>query len=191
VDQTIEDIEYHFHPVWLDNPREFEDRRNREAEDFNALLENHLPSSVEDWTCDFSGWSFVLDCGTVEVQQTLDGTLSVKASSNVIPRKYLDGMRVELRRILDGYDVLCLSATGFAVVLLQFVETAVGWQDAWSRSQKGVAKRKVEDTVNHVCLQLSTSTKRQVSAPYAFDAGSVRSYESILANPHGGKCIQM
>jgi hypothetical protein len=191
VDQTIEYIEDLFHPVWLDIPREFEDRCSREAEDFNTLLDTHLPSPVADWTCDFNGWIFVLDCGTLEVRQALDGTLSVKASSDVIRRKYLDAMRVELRQILDDYDVLCWSPTGFAVVLLQLIEGAVAWKDAWNRSQVDVAKGKVDNEGLHVCLQNTTGTKRQVSTSHAFDASTVRSYESILANPHGGKGIQL
>ncbi|KAF8855832.1 hypothetical protein BDZ45DRAFT_727889 [Acephala macrosclerotiorum] len=62
------DEEYEDFPPWLNQARSFVDLRAREAQEFNHILDCHLPSSVTRWGCEEeSGWTFEFDDLTLEV----------------------------------------------------------------------------------------------------------------------------
>ena len=116
-----------WHPVWLDTPRVFVDRREEEAETFNDLLAQHL-MCVETWTCDNLGWTFRLSEAVITIVNDQAEPPRATVTSDTIPRRFLDGMRIELRSMLQDSYRTDWSPIGFAITLLQMVEEAVSWQ---------------------------------------------------------------
>ena len=95
-----------------------------EAENFNNLLEQHLSAFVQSWTCDESGWIFNIPDASIQVVNDPGQPLSVIIASENIPRKQLDKMRMELRRILKQSLESEWGPIAFAVTLLQLTEEA-------------------------------------------------------------------
>ncbi|KAK3721693.1 hypothetical protein LTR37_002858 [Vermiconidia calcicola] len=171
-------------PTWFDSPRGFIDMRSVEAISFNDLVTHHLNVSVTRWTCDATGWAFEYEDATVIVGTDQLGSLNITATSEVMPRKYLDGMRLELRQILRNQDDLDWSTIAFAVTLLQLTEAAEAWRLTWKNSQK--RKQQTASKPNNAIRSLVdvTSTRRRV--PYqGYDGREVRDFMSIIDNPFG------
>jgi len=57
--------------------------------------------------------------------------MHVTVNSDTVSRRYLDGMRGDLRSLLDDAFVPDLDVMGFAMVLLRLVELAVEWIEQW------------------------------------------------------------
>lgn len=123
-------------PSWVGSARTFVDLTFREAEEFNALLDRHVPSGVERWDCDQSGWTFEFDDALLEVLNSEMHPIQVRVSSWSLPRSFLDPLRRTLRRDLsrsmeDAYDIMDL-----AMILLRLTEevdiTLHDWKHAMS-----------------------------------------------------------
>lgn len=164
------------HPIWLDRPRGFVDRRTEEAEAFNDVLTQHLVSSIRDWTCDMDGWTFELTDVTVKVCNDELEPLKANALSNTMPRKYLDELRLELRDLLQEPSDLQWSSIGFAVLLLQLVEEAVVWQRAWKTR---MAQRLRKDR------WVTDVPGAEIDQWQPWNAREVRGWTSVLDNPYG------
>ena len=128
----LDDSDTLWHPTWLVQPRGFVDKRPEEAESFNALLMQHL-IGVRSWTGGDIGWTFYLTNTIVTVMNDDANPLQVTATSDTISRRFLDGMRQELRTIIQKPQDSEWKSTLFAVTLLQLVEEAVSWQLMWQR----------------------------------------------------------
>ena len=169
LDDDVEDAGRLFHPTWIDVPRDFVDRQSEEAEKFNGLLAQHLPTSIQTLTCDLEGWTF--ECAdkaanvTLQVTNNELGSLSVDATSNEMARKYLDGMRTKLRCIIQAPSDLEWSSTGFAITLLQLAEEVVVWQRIW---EEELARR-----------------ERKKDEPRTWNATKIKGWNSLLDNPNG------
>lgn len=157
--------------------RDFVHERREEAEKFNSLLSHHLPSAVESWACDSEGWKFEYQHAVVAVYNHETGVISVHASSQTMPRKHLDGMRVQLRQLLQDMCEIDLTSTGFAVVLLQVCEEAAAWTQIW---EKVLLQREIKTFSNH-----PGQVKRSLSQQHGWDAREIQSWESIMDNPFG------
>lgn len=178
-----------FHPTWLDSRRDFHDRRTIEAETFNEVLTRHVHPFVQTWTCDEQGWQFESEDFTVIVGNDVAGNLSVHAVSDVVPRKYLDPMRVKLREILFARDELSWSPGDFVGTLLQVVEEAVAWSELWHQSQQAnpVSERHAKSRYMSTVLKDFKTYSDNGSGRRGFDARASRSYESVLNSSYGGK----
>lgn len=67
----------------------------------------------------------------ISVQNDRTGPLRVAASSDTMPRKVLDPLRAAIRSVAILSDGMFWCARGFAVCLLQLLEEAISWQQAW------------------------------------------------------------
>ncbi len=110
-DNYLADTEDHLHPIWLSLSRDFEDRRAGEAQTCNQLLTQHLHCSVGAWNCDDGGWTFQLPYMTIRVHHDESGPLAAAAESDVMPRRYLDGLRW-------SSEHCCASQTSLSIVRL-------------------------------------------------------------------------
>ena len=129
----IEDAATDYIPVWLDGLRGFQDLRAIEAKCFNNVLQQHLPLEVIDWICDHKGWTFSLQDAQINVHNERVGHLKVIASSDTMPRKVLDSLRVGVRSVPILSDGITWSSTSFAICLLQVIEEAISWQQEWHK----------------------------------------------------------
>jgi hypothetical protein len=139
-----------------------------QAAAFDDFLSRHLPISVISWSCDDDGWRFEYEHVSVIVISNKVESLHVLASSEIMHRKYLDGMRQQLRSILDQINDVDLTPTGWAVKLLALCEEADVCQRMWYEESKA---KSVEGT---------STTKHD-----GWDAREVESWDSILDNPAG------
>ena len=135
---------------------------------FNDFLSRHLPTSVVRWSCDDDGWRFEYERVSVMVVSNEVESLHVLTSSDTMHRKYLDGMRQQLRSILDHITDVDLTSTGWAIKLLQLCEEADAWQRMWYEEVQAKSDQ-------------STSTTKHDG----WDAREVESWESVLDNPAG------
>ncbi|KAK3680693.1 hypothetical protein LTR37_021106 [Vermiconidia calcicola] len=159
-DDQIEEAD--LYPTWLNIPRGFVDMRAVEATSFNDLVTNHL--------------------NVVGTDQL--GSLNITATSEVMPRKYLDGMRLELRHILQNQDDFEWSPTAFAVTLLQLTEAAEAWRLTWKTSQK--PNQQTASKRNNAIPSLADVTSTGHKVPdQGYDGREVRDFMSVLDNPFG------
>lgn len=117
---------------------QFLDLRSKEAEIFNELLDCHIPEDVIRWDCyeDF-GWVFELEDMVVDVNNTAADAVTVRVTSNSMPRVYIDPLRQELRHILSSALASQSGILEFAITLLQVLETAVIFIQEWKAKVEG------------------------------------------------------
>ncbi|KAK5175158.1 uncharacterized protein LTR77_000295 [Saxophila tyrrhenica] len=177
------DTREEFHPPWLSRPRDFVDRRAEEAEAFNELLTQHLNTSAQTWDCDETGWTFELRHVILHIRHQEAGHLVAKAESEVMPRKYLDGLRCELRNMPWEADENSCTTLDLACALLRMTEEAVAWEELWNQKLAAYDGRRAAATKN--AREFEQKLHRDGSDRRGFDARSIRGYDSVLANPYG------
>lgn len=181
--ETCEDDEVDARPnaIICHRLNQFQDLRENEAESFGELITRHLPSGVNDWTCNVDGWSFDLTEVGLEVFNNANAPINVKATSSTMTRKFLDPLRVELREMISKPSQIYLDVTGFAVLLLQLVEECVASLASWKaytgrlvKTQKvlGIADRteKRQTFLDHI----------DADEPELFKASEVSSWHSAV-----------
>ena len=137
----------------------FHDHANEAAELLNNMLSSHVPFGIS-WTLSKIHWTFELTDLTVEIQN--ENGLTVVAMSNLLPRKILDTLRVNLREILHAtISELSWNTTAFAVMLLRLAEEA------------------------NLCLQEFEQSRFGVPIRQGWDATTVMRWEHVLGNSHG------
>jgi len=110
----------------------FIDRRSREAELFNSLIESHIPKQVIRWNCyEHIGWVFELEDVVFDVENTAADTIVVRVASGSMPRVYIDPLRQELRQMVSMASVGRGGILDFDVTLLQAVETVIIHVHEW------------------------------------------------------------
>jgi hypothetical protein len=116
----------------------FVDRRSQEAEFFNLLLDSHISNKVIRWNCYRDiGWVFELEDMVLDVENVGTETFTVRATSGSMPRVYINPLRQELRQLLSTALKSQEGILGFAVTLLQLVETAVIHVHEWKYREEG------------------------------------------------------
>lgn len=165
-EESVYDIEYAAaaagQPAWL-HSRGFQDRNVIEAEHFDLLLATHHPQDVQEWTCTHGGWTFRFDDVTLHVEND-EHTLHTVATSETMPRKVLDPLRVAAREMILGPDDFLWSAMDFMVKLLQLVEDVASRQREW------------HDQTGHTAATSITK---------AWDAKEGLAWDRLLHDPHG------
>jgi hypothetical protein len=132
---TLEDD----YPTWHYQLRGFIDLREREAVEFNQILEVHLSKQVIRWECDEeTGWSFELEELVLEIEDIGFEPLKIQVRNLALPRILVDPLRRRLRHILAWPLESRLDMKGFAMILLRLVEEAAGITQDWKML---VAKR--------------------------------------------------
>lgn len=154
----------------------FSDKRQEAAEKFNDLLSQHLPPSVLSWACDEEGWSFEYNNANVVVVNDELNDLNTYASSDTMPRTFLDGMRKQLRWMSQDIGELDLTPTGFAVKLIEICEEADNWIRMWQDELQARSSKQY-------CSKLNRESG--LKPVDGWDARRVESWESILDNPAG------
>jgi hypothetical protein len=152
----------------MSTPR-FVDGTTASSDLLNDLLQTYMPLAV-DWTMGPGSCTFQLACLTVRVEN--GAGMPLTASSDTMPRKYLDPLRQALRDILHAaLSEPTWSTMGFGVMLLQMGEEALSHVEAFQTSQ---AK-----------LGLQHQQRPQEGLPsIGWDATS-SDWRSILSNPLG------
>lgn len=132
------DEEYGDFPLWLNQARMFVDLRAREAQDFNHILDCHLPSSITRWGCEEEmGWTFEFDDLTLEVVHSVLDPVHVQASSWTMSRSYIDPLRRSLRHLLSSPLESRSDTRGFAMILLRLTEEAKAFLQEWKSAKSG------------------------------------------------------
>ncbi|KAE8443283.1 hypothetical protein EG329_001999 [Mollisiaceae sp. DMI_Dod_QoI] len=127
-----------YQPVWRNQARIFVDRRAKEAEDFNALLECHLPDEVVRWDCiEEIGWEFEFEDLVLEVRHSQIGLVETQVTSWTMPRKYIDPLRRSLRELHSGLMDSISDMTEFAMILLRLNEEANMFLHEWKHAILG------------------------------------------------------
>lgn len=114
----------------------FIDKTQAATDDLNDLISSNISFAVQSWASSQRRWIFRFDKLSVELIHDVGQPLHVCASSDEMPRRYLDGLRAELKEILN--QELCessWSAIGFGVMLLQMTEEAEFWLEMWETAQ--------------------------------------------------------
>jgi hypothetical protein len=153
----------------MSTPR-FVDGTIASADLLNDLLQTYMPLAV-DWTIGPVSCTFQLTCLTVRVEN--GAGMPLTASSDTMPRRYLDPLRQALRDILHAaLSEPTWSTMGFGVMLLQMGEEALLHVEAFQKTSQA---------------QLDTQHQQrpQEQPPsIGWDATS-SDWRSILSNPLG------
>lgn len=174
---------------------DFVDKRTKQAEVFNSILNSHIPPDVLNWEEHESGWTFQLGKElTIRIVRDREH-MSVVATSNHINRKMLDTIRAELRsRLRHGYDPTS-HLTSLAVVLLQLAEDGAAFLQFWREAVP--TKRSNERTwtwtgPNPLLLPrkggnpLLWRRKKEMPEQKGWDASGVTDWKStVLNSPFG------
>ena len=158
-DEADPDLCSHYSDYQVRAELGFHDHATEAAELLNNILSSHVPPGVS-WTLSKIHWTFELTDLTVEIQNEYG--LTVVAMSNLLPRKILDTLRLDLRAILHtAISGLFWNTMVFAVMLLQLAEEA------------------------NICLQEFKRPRQGVPIQQGWDAATVVRWEHVLGNPHG------
>lgn len=178
--------------MWRTRPHGFVDIRAVEAEMCNSLLDFHLPWQVLSREKSDSGWLFRLGHElTIEIRCNATEQLSVVATSNYMNRKWLDGIRAQLRFVLQSGLTQVVDAIGFTVVILQLVEEALAFLDLWRQNESDQALN--EQSKRSSLLLPMTGPDRRLRAQKAFmqqtegwDGSDITDWKvALLGNPYG------
>jgi len=122
-------------------PSGFIDKTQAATDDLNDLISSNISFAVQSWASSQRRWIFRFDKLSVELIHDVGQPLHVCASSDDMPRRYLDGLRAELRGILNqGLCESSWSAIGFGVMLLQMTEVAEFWLTMWQTAQPAASE---------------------------------------------------
>jgi hypothetical protein len=140
-----------YHEYLLRRPR-FIDLRSKQAEFFNQLLDRHVQDEVIRWVChEDIGWVFELEDLVLDIENPTASSVKVRATSETMPRIYIDPLRQELRRILSTALVSNYNVLEFAITLLQLLEEAVASTREWrNRANRDAADKGKGWNVNEV-----------------------------------------
>jgi hypothetical protein len=117
----------------MSTPR-FVDGTIASADLLNDLLQTYMPLAV-DWTIGPVSCTFQLTCLTVRVEN--GAGMPLTASSDTMPRRYLDPLRQALRDILHAaLSEPTWSTMGFGVMLLQMGEEALLHVEAFQKTSQ-------------------------------------------------------
>jgi hypothetical protein len=178
----------------------FVDKRSKEAEFFNLLLESHMSDKVIRWDCyEHIGWVFELEDVVLDVDNRSSDTVIVRVTSGSMPRVYIDPLRQELRRLVSAALAGRGGVLDFAVTLLQLVETAVIHVHEWKPRGKteghskgwDISKASVHDifdnplgldldTVDDSAFHLLGKTVKQLCESFENDEFRVLHVENVL-----------
>jgi len=135
-----------YYPIWFYSRRGFIDLRTVEAEEFNRILDKHLPRQVVRWECDVeSGWVFELEELVIEIENIGVEPVNIRVRNLAIHRTLVDPLRRTLRHILSWPLESRLDMGGFAIILLRIVEEAISVVQDWKRL---ITKRSEKSTIN-------------------------------------------
>lgn len=180
-------------PLWLSQPRGFIDLRQKEAELFNEILYTHLLKDVVRWECtEEIGWVFQMEDLILDVESFAFEPVQVHVATWSMPRKYIDPLRCELRRIVSGPLESRKDMFGFATILLRLVEEAVSvveeWKNQISRKNK-VVEPNTSRGWNARDLDAMTAVQSLIENPLGLDISTVdKSGEALLGKSIGELC---
>lgn len=117
----------------MSTPR-FIDGVNASVDILNDLLQTYMPLQV-DWT--IGQMSYTLKLADLTVRLENKAGMTVTATSETIPRKRLDSLRLALRNAVDAaLGELSWSTMGFGVLLLQLGEESLSHVEDFNTSQR-------------------------------------------------------
>ena len=120
---------------------------------------------------------------TVRIFHDDAGPPFAKVESQILPRKYLDGLRSELRIMMCNPDELDISTFGFATVLLRAVEEAVAWEEMFDRKLATYNGRRALHREDPERL------RRKFPDDHGYDAQASEEYSNVMGDPYGGKLM--
>ena len=160
-----------YRPAWLTRPRGFVSFKEKEAQEFNDLIDAFVPKDVRHWDCREDDWVFSYAETILRVTNRSDQeSFSIFVSSRRLPRDVAEVMSRDLQCMLDREFTKISGVLDFATLLLRLGEAAGAHLLAW------------RDEVRSTKLSLRPNNK---DWQHEWDANFVTDWKSILDNPFG------
>lgn len=169
--RNYSDEDWLYSPAWLSGRSGFLNLKEREAQEFNDLIDAFVPRDVRHWDCREDGWIFLYPETSVSItNHSEEESFTTNVSSRPLPLNVAERMSSDLQRMLHSESTKVGGVLDFATLILRLLEAASAYLLAW------------RDEVRSTKLGLRPGNK---GWQHGWDANFVTDWESILDNPFG------